>query len=73
VYSEVGVGTTFKVYLLRVREAASPVRQKLKIEPRRGTETILLVEDESSVRRSRRATSSRRAIAYCQRATPRKR
>jgi two-component system cell cycle sensor histidine kinase/response regulator CckA len=49
-YSEPGVGTTFKVYLPRVdgiAEEAHPV--KPSTTPR-GTETILLVEDEDQVR-----------------------
>ena len=51
VYSERGRGTTFKVYLPRVEgdaeaiEARRPDRAAL-----RGTETILLVEDDESVR-----------------------
>jgi PAS domain S-box-containing protein len=54
VYSEVGRGTTFKIYLPRVAslEEASmhvpPPRQFQKVEP--GTETILLVEDEANLR-----------------------
>jgi len=54
VYSEVGRGTTFKIYLPRVAssgepsaQAAAPV-QFQKVEP--GTETILLVEDEANLR-----------------------
>jgi len=50
-YSELGRGTTFKVYLPRVDEAAAqgvPERQtRLSV---RGSESILLVEDEESVR-----------------------
>ena len=51
VYSEVGQGATFKVYLPRLRqpvqaEAAAPASYTLD----RGTETILLVEDEDMVR-----------------------
>ena len=51
VYSEVGQGATFKVYLPRLRqpvqaEAAAPASCTLD----RGTETILLVEDEDMVR-----------------------
>jgi PAS domain S-box-containing protein len=51
VYSEIGQGTVFKIYLPRVDE---PVQQSRAREPAvvsfRGTETILLVEDEESVR-----------------------
>jgi CheY-like chemotaxis protein len=51
VYSEPGVGTSFKVYLPRVEEEASPAESR----PERGTasggaETVLLVEDEDAVR-----------------------
>ncbi len=51
VYSEVGKGTTFKVYLPRSKEA----RGKQAIQPEadkrpKGSETILLVEDEEAVR-----------------------
>lgn len=51
VYSEVGRGTTFKIYLPRVEKDEEP--QPLigyTDAPSRGTETILLVEDEDSVR-----------------------
>jgi len=54
VYSEVGKGTTFKIYLPRVAstgeavvQVATPVEQQ-RVEP--GTETILLVEDETNLR-----------------------
>ncbi len=51
VYSEPGVGTTFKIYLPRVFEEAHPLEQYL-FEPLKihGTETILVVEDEEDVR-----------------------
>lgn len=51
VYSEPGKGTTFKVYLPRVTGAAE-VRpsQPPGPESNRGTETILLVEDDDQVR-----------------------
>jgi PAS domain S-box-containing protein len=51
VYSEPGQGSTFKVYLPRVEEAAEVVikdRKEKKIGS--GTETILLVEDDEAVR-----------------------
>ena len=50
VYSEVGQGTTFKVYLPRVDaplDSATPLKPSASL---RGTETILLVEDERGVR-----------------------
>jgi PAS domain S-box-containing protein len=50
VYSEVGRGSTFKIYLPRIDEAAvAPEVQETPI-PSRGWETILLVEDEGSLR-----------------------
>jgi PAS domain S-box-containing protein len=51
VYSELGVGTTFKVYLPRVTGEAEDIKKKAKpAEAPRGTETILFVEDEEAVR-----------------------
>ena len=54
VHSELGRGTTFKIYLPRVAgtgetamQAAAPIEYR-KVEP--GTETILLVEDEANLR-----------------------
>jgi CheY-like chemotaxis protein len=50
VYSEVGVGTTFKVYLPRA-DAPGVVRARpVALVPPRGTETVLLAEDEGAVR-----------------------
>ncbi|PYR26870.1 MAG: two-component system sensor histidine kinase/response regulator, partial [Acidobacteria bacterium] len=53
VYSEVGRGTTFKIYLPRVTAAASGASHQPRVpdEIARGSETILLVEDDDSVRR----------------------
>lgn len=52
VYSEVGVGTTFKIYLPRVdAEAEDPITRPGNKSLSRGTETILLVEDSDLVRR----------------------
>ncbi len=54
VYSEIGRGTTFKIYLPRVAAVGesmaqiSAPAQAQKVEP--GTETILLVEDEANLR-----------------------
>ena len=53
VYSEPGLGTTFKVYLPRVESLSSEVRsaQPAELCPG-GCETLLLVEDEASVRQA---------------------
>jgi PAS domain S-box-containing protein len=52
VYSELGKGTTFKVYLPRVKDAVqdSPAPETLAPTARKGHETILLVEDEPDLR-----------------------
>ena len=51
VYSEVGIGTTFKIYLPRVEEEASPSEKDDRPQDMRGgSETVLLVEDEDIVR-----------------------
>ena len=53
VYSEVGIGTTFKIYFPRINQGASrspkPETSESDAELR-GSETLLLVEDESAVR-----------------------
>jgi nitrogen-specific signal transduction histidine kinase/ActR/RegA family two-component response regulator len=51
VYSEPGQGTTFKVYLPRVDEAVTAIApHAVSAESPRGTETVLLVEDDEGVR-----------------------
>ncbi len=51
VYSEPGCGTTFKIYLPRVDQLAEEVgSEKIVDHVRRGTETILLVEDDAQLR-----------------------
>jgi len=51
VYSEVGIGTTFKIYLPRVEEEASPSEKDERPQDMRGgSETVLVVEDEDIVR-----------------------
>jgi len=60
VSSEVGVGTTFKVYLPRADAVPpQPVMSGRRSSPQ-GSETILLVEDESALR-----ALSRRVLAAC--------
>ena len=51
VYSELGLGTTFKVYLPEVQglSCEAPITKLAEGSPR-GCETLLLVEDETSVR-----------------------
>jgi PAS domain S-box-containing protein len=51
VYSEVGRGTTFKIYLPRIEEPAEQLERRGRSNDLpRGTETLLLVEDDPSVR-----------------------
>ena len=60
VYSEVGLGTTFKIYYPRVDEAATKARASRRTEaPPGGDEVILLVEDETMVRGLARRILSR--------------
>jgi PAS domain S-box-containing protein len=51
VYSEPGVGTTFKVYLPRAEGVAGGSKLRTgALAPPRGSETVLLVEDDPGVR-----------------------
>jgi signal transduction histidine kinase len=51
IYSEVGEGTTIKIYLPRSDVTAGAVRESnLPVVGSRGSETILVVEDEAEVR-----------------------
>jgi two-component system, cell cycle sensor histidine kinase and response regulator CckA len=51
VYSELNRGTTFKVYLPRVEDASQPTERGARSSSAPvGTETILVVEDEDTVR-----------------------
>lgn len=66
VYSEVGKGTTFKIYLPRVDEPLDERKEESVKEVPQGSETILVVEDEEIVRmlavrllRKQGSTSSR--------------
>jgi PAS domain S-box-containing protein len=50
VYSEQGRGATFKIYLPQVQPKNTPAVQRLNSDLPRGTETILLVEDDPALR-----------------------
>ncbi len=49
-YSEPGQGATFKVYLPRASGVPTPVDVLVVDHPQRGSETVLLVEDDDEVR-----------------------
>ena len=80
VYSEPGRGTTFKVYLPRAGGATKPLEAPVvPAETLRGTETVLVVEDQADVRkltlamlegqgyRLLEATNGSEAISLCER------
>ena len=50
VYSEPGKGTTFKVYMPRVEGVQDKIVRAKAVAARRGTETVLVVENEDAVR-----------------------
>ncbi len=50
VYSEPGEGTTFKIYLPLIKPGIEETRPEVTTSPERGTETILLAEDDEEVR-----------------------
>jgi PAS domain S-box-containing protein len=50
VYSELGLGTTFKIYLPATEAPAESLQPRVAASAPTGTETILLVEDEDGVR-----------------------
>jgi two-component system cell cycle sensor histidine kinase/response regulator CckA len=49
-YSEPGKGTTFKIYLPRVQEAAHSIQHTPPVAPVQGSETVLIAEDDPGVR-----------------------
>jgi PAS domain S-box-containing protein len=51
VYSELGRGTTFKVYLPRSDDVPVADTARINVDVSRGAESILLVEDEDALRR----------------------
>jgi CheY-like chemotaxis protein len=48
-YSEVGIGTTFKLYIPRDKNTSSSSPPEHEGDPNAGTETILLVEDDLAI------------------------
>jgi len=52
VYSEPGMGTTIRIYFPAIAEAPSPKQPASAGEIREGRETILLVEDDATLRRT---------------------
>ena len=50
IYSEVGQGTTIKLYLPRVHQAEDALADETAAPVRGGTETVLVVEDDDEVR-----------------------
>jgi len=56
VETEPGKGTTFAVYLPATQAAPVRVEKTIKVHPRGGDETILLVEDDEAVREVTRRT-----------------
>ena len=73
VYSEIGSGTTFKIYLPRIDTAATaPSLDEIPTE-RRGTETVLVVEDEPQLRKPRAACSRPEGFKFWRPKTGRRR
>ncbi len=70
VYSEPGQGTTFKVYLPRVDEAVDRTAAVAAPTLARGSETILLVEDDDEVRALARETLEGHGYAVIPAAAP---
>jgi PAS domain S-box-containing protein len=49
-YSEQGKGTTFRIYLPLIKEKTEKIEMREAELPRRGTETVLIAEDDEGVR-----------------------
>jgi PAS domain S-box-containing protein len=71
VYSELGKGTTFKVYLPRVKDAVqTPAAETPVSTACKGHETILLVEDEPDVRELTQMVLTERGYRVIEALTP---
>jgi two-component system cell cycle sensor histidine kinase/response regulator CckA len=51
IYSELGKGTTFKVYLPKVKDAEPEEKEQTPVDDLSGSETILIVEDDVGLRK----------------------
>jgi two-component system, cell cycle sensor histidine kinase and response regulator CckA len=72
VYSEPGVGTTFRIYFPRVRgDEVTTAPSDPLVESVNGSETILLVEDEAQVRSLARRVLEERGYRVLEASTPR--
>jgi CheY-like chemotaxis protein len=77
-HSEVGRGTTFQIYLPRAEDPHDQEAKPVHVETARGSEVVLLVEDEEGVRRLARlmleqsgytvveASNGRGALSLCE-------
>ncbi|SPE42025.1 PAS/PAC sensor hybrid histidine kinase (fragment) [Candidatus Sulfopaludibacter sp. SbA3] len=70
VYSEPGRGTSVKVYLPRIHQLAAVEPREAPKAVRRGTETLLLVEDDDMVRNLMRETLERAGYHLWETADP---
>jgi PAS domain S-box-containing protein len=70
-YSKPGLGTTFRIHLPRHVGAAPAVTGEAAEPPMRGNETILLVEDESSILRMAKKMLEKQGYIVLAAATPR--
>jgi signal transduction histidine kinase/ActR/RegA family two-component response regulator len=66
VYSEMGKGTTFKIFLPRVHEQAELFGSGQRPAATKGTETVLLVEDDLQVRKLARSILARSGYTVCE-------
>ena len=68
-YSEQGEGTTFKVYLPRVDAPVDRLPVRAAARPARGSETILVVEDEAALREIIRRVLEKRGYTVLEAST----